>query len=1049
MRMLGRLICLLWIAVALIPQDATGESEADAVALFKEAEKLRKQARTHEHLAAAVRKHEQALVIFEKLGSKKGVAAVHDAVGLVYMNWGRSAEALDHFNEALAIRRALGYGKGQAITLNNLGNMYRRQGLYDEAVRSYEQALSISGNLKDLRRKASTLANLGNVYRDWGWYDKAINLYQESLALTSETRDEGLQGTVLNNIGVVHMECGRYGEALRCYEGALDIRRRLEDRGGEATTLMNLGNLSRAYGRYDEALEYYDQSREVKRALKDLRGEAQALTNKGGIYHIWGRYADAVELYRQSLDLYEKLGDKRDKALVLNNLGVVFSNWGQYDKALELLETSLLLRRELSDARGEATTLVTMGRIRTHLGDYQTALRAYQRSLEKFTKMGIRTQLPQRRIIALHLDIGELAKAQSLLAKCAAEGATPADKLGIWSLAGRLALLKGDFPGARESYDLLRHAGEQSRSASSLFAALTGLGTACEGMGDDRRAAEYYQRAVELTEDLRSSLSQAQRENFFDVAIDGFYRTAPYEGLARVFIRLNRPLEAFKSSEYTKARVFAEAMSKRTPRASSDVPAKELKEEEEIDNELSAVKELRERAYEKNNTSSIASLESAIRSLAARRAAHIAMIRKQYPLYAATKYPEPMELAHAGMRDGELVVVYDVTDSGLITYLTKGNQLLTAQIASISRKDLESLVHAFMVHVDVQPDDSLVRKLASFDLSAGKKLADLLLGGVLPHLPERAHVIIVPDDCLGVLPFEMLALSDSGEVKTDKAIPYVAGATFFGDMHSVSYEQSVTALTLARTYHTVRSSPDKVLVMADPVFQMTDTRAREAQSSSKPAGAAAKSRTKLMSMAENGAFHPFRYPRLPLTGELAESLGRIYSGACDLYTGLRASKQNFFDTVAPRLQDYTDVVFATHGYFGKDLPGIMEPVLVLSLVPPGRDGYVLMSEIMGLKLNVDIVALTACRTGLGRRSAGEGTMGMGRAFQYAGARSVLMSLWSVSEESSVKLVESFFGYKKQGKSRAEALMLARCKIREYGFDHPFFWAPFILVGAPD
>ena len=101
---------------------------------------------------------------------------------------------------------------------------------------------------------------------------------------------------------------------------------------------------------------------------------------------------------------------------------------------------------------------------------------------------------------------------------------------------------------------------------------------------------------------------------------------------------------------------------------------------------------------------------------------------------------------------------------------------------------------------------------------------------------------------------------------------------------------------------------------------------------------------------------------------------------------------------------------------------------------------------MGLKMNADIVALTACQTGLGKVISGEGTMGMGRAFQYAGARSVLMSLWSVAEKSSVQMVESFFRHVKEGKSKLEALRLARKEIREAGYDHPFFWAPFILVG---
>ena len=98
--------------------------------------------------------------------------------------------------------------------------------------------------------------------------------------------------------------------------------------------------------------------------------------------------------------------------------------------------------------------------------------------------------------------------------------------------------------------------------------------------------------------------------------------------------------------------------------------------------------------------------------------------------------------------------------------------------------------------------------------------------------------------------------------------------------------------------------------------------------------------------------------------------------------------------------------------------------------PKGQDGFLRLSEVMGLKLNCDIAALTACQTGLGRHISGEGTMGMGRAFQYAGAKSVLMSLWSVSETASVNLVESFFKHLKEGKNKLESLKLARDEIRK-------------------
>jgi CHAT domain-containing protein len=93
-----------------------------------------------------------------------------------------------------------------------------------------------------------------------------------------------------------------------------------------------------------------------------------------------------------------------------------------------------------------------------------------------------------------------------------------------------------------------------------------------------------------------------------------------------------------------------------------------------------------------------------------------------------------------------------------------------------------------------------------------------------------------------------------------------------------------------------------------------------------------------------------------------------------------------------------------------------------------------------------VVALTACETALGEQVSGEGIMSMGRAFQYAGARSVLMTLWSVEEKASVLLVDSFFRNLKGGKGKCEALALARAKIRSEGYEHPFFWSAFILAG---
>ena len=165
-----------------------------------------------------------------------------------------------------------------------------------------------------------------------------------------------------------------------------------------------------------------------------------------------------------------------------------------------------------------------------------------------------------------------------------------------------------------------------------------------EGMGDNPQAVEYYRKAVAHTEDLRSSLNPTERETFFDVRIGGFYRTAPYEGLARVLAKMNRPVEAFKESEYTRARIFAESISKRSEYAGLDVPKDIRDKDSQLTDELAALTKNLQKAYEKQNKEQIAVLEPQVKEAKQKLSAHVDMLRKQYPLFAATRYPSPSRI---------------------------------------------------------------------------------------------------------------------------------------------------------------------------------------------------------------------------------------------------------------------------------------------------------------------------------------------------------------------------------------------------------------------
>jgi len=187
-------------------------------------------------------------------------------------------------------------------------------------------------------------------------------------------------------------------------------------------------------------------------------------------------------------------------------------------------------------------------------------------------------------------------------------------------------------------------------------------------------------------------------------------------------------------------------------------------------------------------------------------------------------------------------------------------------------------------------------------------------------------------------------------------------------------------------------------------------------------------------------------PRLPRTGELPDRLREVF-----MVTVLQGPQASEVTLRKQPLQTYGYQVYATHGILDGTVPYIQEPALVLSQVEvnssePQQYGFLTMSEVLGLELNAEVVALTACSTGVGKNVAGEGVMGLGRAFQYAGARSVLMSLWSVDEESTVLFTERFFTHLQAGKEKLAALRQARADVRQAGYEHPFFWAPFILVG---
>lgn len=821
---------------------------------------------------------------------------------------------------------------------------------------------------------------------------------EQSLGLKT-TYAPCVKTVALNNEAILYFQSGETSKAVGCLEDAISFA----ESCGICALLTIRSNLGEAYmkvGDYGKALQNLTWAMSTASQLNciEFKDSGWIATITGQIHSSSGNFTEALKCYQEALPLTKKPGG------LLCLMGQAYMGKGDHTQALKYIKLSL------DEYEDPVVTDHNWPNDPSYSVDWAKQV-----------------------LINLYVDLGKIELAKSL----ATSGVSLAAK-------GRLSLVEGNYEAADRTYSELVENAEQTLSVNDLFTAYTGLGKVHEALEHYKKSGEYYEKGMKLTEEIRSGLLPSERKNFFEVKINGFVRSEPAKGLTRVRMKLNQASESIESSEVTRARAFSDILSSRSEGAVSGISRDTLEKENGVVSKLALLKKELAKTDREKQAARYENLKSLVQSAESDLNAFIENLWSNHKAYAAVKYPKPVTLKESSLKPDEWLVLFDVSDEGVGVKLIKGKEIAQTFYTKWKSEDLERDIKKFR-----QPFEQL--KLREFDSTLGNYLYKKLLLSVLAHVPDGVHLIIIPDGILATLPFEALVVRGKPTwQKIDRDWPdafkdYPEGLTFLGDEHPISYYQSITALTLARATDTKNIMNQKLLVMADPVFELSDKRVQTA-GQSKLSEQDKKNNLALMQTIQDSSQGMFRLKRLNQTTDLADNLEKLYGPNCLSLTGLKANKSDFLTKIAPNLEQYSGVVFATHGVMSTHVPGLMEPFLALTMVPPGIDGFLKMSDVLSLKMNADIVALTACQSGLGKELSGEGVMSMGRAFQYAGARSVLMSLWSVEEISSVILTEGFFRHRKSGKSKLDSLKLAREEIRKQGFEHPFFWAPFILVG---
>jgi CHAT domain-containing protein len=292
-----------------------------------------------------------------------------------------------------------------------------------------------------------------------------------------------------------------------------------------------------------------------------------------------------------------------------------------------------------------------------------------------------------------------------------------------------------------------------------------------------------------------------------------------------------------------------------------------------------------------------------------------------------------------------------------------------------------------------------------------------------PWLKPGQRLTIVPDGILHYLPFEALVAGGAGQPR------------FLVEDFTIGYAPSVTVYASLMAQGTPKAAAGRreLLAYGDPALQPAASRA------GKPAEIGELVRGVY---AVRGA----KFTALPAARAEVEAISALFP------PGLRRTRLGADASEAALkredLASYKRLHFATHGVVDEQIPA--RSGLLLAPGGPEEDGVLQLNEIFNLDLDAELVTLSACQTGLGKLVTGEGVVGLTRAFLYAGAARVAVSLWEVDDLATGRLMESFYRRMKAGERPAEALRQAKLEMlraEPAAWRNPYFWAPFVLVGA--
>ena len=869
---------------------------------------------------------------------------------------------------------------------------------YDSVLVYLEPALQSSLDRQDEEAWYGYVKKVGKALRKSGEEEASNHFRRYARQANGLIGDQYILGKVYMRTADQLKRQGYFHESLNYFDQALKLFEVVGKKNTMvATTYRYAGNIHTRKGNYQEAIAYLGKALEILKNEEKEEHLGKTYSDLGLVYTDLKDYQTAKSIYRQGLNL-EKLSD-RQRGILLVNLAGIYRETDQLDSALTLNESAFRVFQKAEYVAGLGVCAQLKGELKALEGKHFEALKAYQIALDHTLEVRGQHHREVAKVYVamqgLYLDIDQ------------PDNAVSAAKSALIALLPEL-----------EDQDVFYIGNDQLYAETWLVHALKGYARSLSRLPSQhpdtlKIALETYEQAFEVSEKLRDEYSSDwDRSSLLDHHLDA-YAEAIELACRLAQIRINDEQHylkvAFSIANRSRAFNLYKALSYTWDQLGTKPPDSLLERGRSIEQQIS--KNYRaHRVAMRQGGMTASGYDAKMDDLNLQQRQLDELIESNYPEFSRIAYQRthfPSTPLKEELGEGEVLVEYfKGPQSRYLLALTR-ERYFFCRLASNSI--IDSLVAELWTTIAFPPNRMAKREAQEkFSQPAGELYSHLLKPLLEDQQVNAEKLIIIPDAELARIPFDVLLMSPPEEGQGFKEFDYLLRK------YTVSYHYSADLFSSMQGRGGAETSRDRVLFFGPEVT------ADEEISTSAPHQFAEQAYTS----------------NLPGSTREMEAIARFFDG--NFMLGGRALGQPLKDLV----KDYNILHLSAHSRANLEDP-------MNSYVQLANEDRLYAFELHGMLVSSKLVILNGCETGAGKADPGEGTLSLGRAFLYAGFKSVVTNLWSVDDVGSATVVEGLYGELANGLTLSQALRQAKLQALESGDGltaHPYFWAGGMSIG---